>query len=44
MGVKVKIMLPHDPKGKIGPSKCMPDEIVIPDAREIDEHEREIRN
>ncbi|RKP04259.1 hypothetical protein CXG81DRAFT_8572 [Caulochytrium protostelioides] len=29
LGVKVKIMLPHDPKGKIGPSKPLPDAVVI---------------
>ncbi len=25
LGLRVKIMLPHDPAGKIGPKKALPD-------------------
>ena len=42
MGVKVKIMLPYDPKGKIGPSTNVPDVVVIRDF--VESEEREIRN
>jgi len=41
MGVKVKIMLPYDPKGKVGPDHNIPDVVVIRDPVESDE--REIR-
>lgn len=29
LGIKVKIMLPHDPEGKIGPRNPLPDHIQI---------------
>jgi small subunit ribosomal protein S3e len=29
LGIKVKIMLPHDPSGKIGPKKPLPDNVSI---------------
>ena len=29
LGLKVKIMLPHDPTGKIGPAERLPDHIEI---------------
>lgn len=29
MGIKVKIMLPHDPKGQMGPRNPLPDHIEI---------------
>jgi len=29
LGVKVKIMLPHDPRGKIGPTRVLSDQIQI---------------
>lgn len=29
MGIKVKIMLPHDPTGKIGPKRPLPDHVSI---------------
>lgn len=29
MGIKVKIMLPHDPKGQMGPRNPLPDFIEI---------------
>jgi len=31
MGVKVKIMLPYDPKGEKGPSRPIPDTVEILD-------------
>jgi len=34
IGLMVKIMLPHDPKGKIGPAKPMPDAITILEPKE----------
>lgn len=33
IGIKVKIMLPHDPTGKNGPSKPLPDHITILDPK-----------
>lgn len=27
LGIKVKIMLPHDPTGKSGPKKPLPDQV-----------------
>ncbi len=30
LGIKVKIMLPHDPTGKSGPKKALPDQVSIP--------------
>jgi len=29
LGIKVKIMLPHDPTGQIGPKTCLPDKVEI---------------
>lgn len=29
LGVKVKIMLPHDPTGQTGPKKPLPDHIIV---------------
>lgn len=29
IGLKVKIMLPHDPQGKIGPSERLPDHVSL---------------
>lgn len=29
LGIKVKIMLPHDPTGRIGPTKPLPDNIIV---------------
>ena len=29
LGIKVKIMLPHDPKGQMGPKFALPDQIHI---------------
>ena len=29
MGIKVKIMLPHDPSGKTGPKTPLPDHVSI---------------
>ncbi|KAI6234608.1 40S ribosomal protein S3 [Aphelenchoides fujianensis] len=34
LGIKVKIMLPHDPDGKIGPRNPLPDNIQIFDPRD----------
>ena len=40
MGVKVKIMLPHDPLGKKGVSHILPDTVVINDPKpEAEEQE-----
>eukprot|EP00922_Rhytidocystis_sp_ex-Travisia-forbesii_P070633 GHVS01105482.1.p1 GENE.GHVS01105482.1~~GHVS01105482.1.p1 ORF type:complete len:237 (+),score=12.38 GHVS01105482.1:182-892(+) len=33
LGIKVKIMLPHDPEGKQGPSKPLPDVIIVLDPK-----------
>eukprot|EP00922_Rhytidocystis_sp_ex-Travisia-forbesii_P070634 GHVS01105483.1.p1 GENE.GHVS01105483.1~~GHVS01105483.1.p1 ORF type:complete len:235 (+),score=15.24 GHVS01105483.1:135-839(+) len=33
LGIKVKIMLPHDPEGKQGPSTPLPDHIVVSDPK-----------
>merc|ERR1740123_2610011 len=33
LGVMVKIMLSHDPEGKMGPSLCMPDAVVVHDPK-----------
>ena len=30
LGIKVKIMLPHDPTGKQGPKKPLPDQVHTP--------------
>ncbi len=29
LGIKVKIMLPHDPTGKSGPKKPLPDQVSL---------------
>merc|ERR1712011_7871 len=34
LGIKVKIMLPWDPSGKIGPKKPLPDHVVITDPKD----------
>uniref|UniRef100_A0AC34GQ63 KH type-2 domain-containing protein n=1 Tax=Panagrolaimus sp. ES5 TaxID=591445 RepID=A0AC34GQ63_9BILA len=34
IGLKVKIMLPHDPKGQVGPKETLPDNIVVREPRE----------
>merc|ERR1712138_9278 len=34
LGIKVKIMLPHDPQGKVGPKKPLPDHVAIVEPKE----------
>merc|ERR1712226_793192 len=34
LGIKVKIVLPHDPSGKMGPKKPLPDHVSIVEPRE----------
>ena len=34
IGIKVKIMLPHDPTGKSGPRKPLPDNVQILEPKE----------
>merc|ERR1711964_838660 len=34
LGVKVKIMLAHDPEGKMGPKLAMPDQVIIHEPKE----------
>ena len=34
IGIKVKIMLPHDPKGQVGPKNPLPDLITIKEPRD----------
>lgn len=34
LGIKVKIMLPHDPTGKIGPKDPLPDVVTVIEAKE----------
>ena len=34
LGIKVKIMLDHDPVGKYGPRKPLPDQVIIVDPKE----------
>merc|ERR1711957_607394 len=34
IGIKVKIMLAHDPEGKTGPSIPLPDNVVVHDIKE----------
>ena len=34
LGIKVKIMLPHDPKGQIGPKTPLPDKIFVVEPKE----------
>lgn len=40
LGIKVKIMLDWDPKGKVGPTKPIPDLVTIHTPKEEDEHFR----
>jgi len=42
MGVKVKIMLPHDPTGKAGVKTLLPDVVEIKDPK-LDDDEQEVR-
>lgn len=42
MGVKVKIMLPYDPNGKVGIKKQLPDLIILKEQKTVDKEE-EIR-
>lgn len=42
MGIKVKIMLPHDPSGRTGPKNPIPDCVEIIEPRK-EKDEREIR-
>merc|ERR1719335_1246046 len=37
IGVKVKIMIPHDPTGKKGTKMMLPDTVIIPPPKEFDE-------
>ena len=37
MGIKVKIMLPHDPTGKMGPKKPLPDQVSVVEPKEENE-------
>merc|ERR1712159_885189 len=34
LGVKVKIMLAHDPEGKMGPKKTLPDQVIVHEPKE----------
>jgi small subunit ribosomal protein S3e len=34
LGIKVKIMLPHDPSGRCGPSMPLPDVVTVIEAKE----------
>lgn len=34
LGIKVKIMLPFDPDGKIGPKKPLPDNVFVVEPKE----------
>lgn len=38
LGLSVKIMLPHDPSGKIGPKIAQPDVVKVYDPKEEDHH------
>jgi len=38
LGIKVKIMLPHDPTGQIGPKKPLPDKIEILEPKQFKEY------
>lgn len=33
LGIKVKIMRPHDPEGRQGPAKPLPDQVVLVDPK-----------
>merc|ERR1719383_927274 len=34
LGVRVKIMLAHDPEGKMGPKMAMPDNVIVHEPKE----------
>lgn len=38
LGVKVKIMLPYDPTGRTGPKKPLPDQVLIYEPKEDENH------
>jgi len=38
LGIKVKIMLPHDPTGQIGPKMCLPDKVEILEPKQFKEY------
>lgn len=40
LGIKVKIMLPWDPNGKIGPKKPLPDNVSVVEPKEEELYER----
>jgi len=42
LGIKVKIMLPWDPNGKIGPKKPLPDHVNVVEPKEVIVKEREV--
>lgn len=48
LGVKVKIMLPHDPTGKMGPTKPLPDQITVvepkPEVVKEEDHDNDVPN
>merc|ERR1711915_62433 len=44
LGIKVKIMLPHDPSGKTGPKTPLPDHVSIVSPRKRSSPKRLIRN
>ena len=37
LGIKVKIMLPHDPSGKTGPKKPLPDNVQVVEPKKEDQ-------
>jgi len=39
LGIKVKIMLPHDPTGITGPKMCLPDKITIHEPKQFQEYQ-----
>jgi len=43
MGVKVRIMLPHDPTGKFGVKIPMADQVIIREPKGDDKDEEELR-
>ena len=40
IGIKVKIMLPHDPTGEIGPTAPLPDTVIVYPAKEPEEDQK----
>merc|ERR1712087_1069241 len=38
LGIKVKIMLPHDPTGITGPKMCLPDKVEILEPKQFKEY------